>query len=197
MTHIYLTGSHSSGKSTLLESALKDPRFKNFLFLKEPIVPFIDMGYMFKIPENDVEYNKVILSQLHLLGYAISSAEINIALQNNNFVMCDRSLFDVLSYIYFYAKDDNKINKLLQQTGLEERIKKISQYFNKENKNYLFLFQPVPYEDNGFRLPEKYVCTIHNMLESIYKKYQVEYKLLKDTKSIAQRIDTIHDYINN
>ncbi len=197
MTHIYLTGSHSSGKSTLLSCALKDARFKDFLFLKEPIMPFINMGYMFKIPDNDVEYNKVILSQLHLLGYAVSSAEINIALQNTNHVMCDRSLFDVLSYIYFYAKDDDKINNLLLQTGLEQRIKNISKYFNKQNKNYLFLFEPVPYEDNGFRLPEKYVCTIHDMLEDIYQKYQVEYKILKDTKSITQRIDTIHDYINS
>ncbi len=196
MKYIYLTGSHSSGKSTLVNLASKDKRFGDFLILKEPIMPFIEMGYMFKIPNTKAEYKSVILSQMHLLGYATSVAEINTSLKDSK-VMCDRSLFDVLTYIYFYAQDDAKVNKLLKTTGLDERIKKVAHKFNKQNENYLFLLEPVtPYEDNNFRLEEKYVKVIHNMIVDLYKKYNVEYFTLKDNNSPQERLNNIYKTIN-
>lgn len=171
---IALTGTHSTGKTTLFNILKKDKYLKENFVFEEEVVREVNHKYNLPINEQGNELTQLIVSLEMFL--------INLKKEN---IISDRSMLDVLCYSK-YLKDKNLIN--------QECLDKVELIFN--NSIYdLFIYIPplIDLEKDGVRSGNiEFREEVEKNFKYYIKKYNLENILYLNEKDLNKRINIIY-----
>lgn len=183
---IILTGTHHSGKTTLIEKYKKN---KKINVMDELVRALATQTNFCFTPEKIYNY---AFSELALLNFYFGMAQGVDLLQDNKPWLFDRCILDPLYYIsYFKVNLPLKKNTLYKQ-GLFLTKKLIDSGYFKNTE--ILLLDPIPIvKHDGFRLGEEEQMGIYKIAISILNTLGLSYKKCSSKK--AKNI--IDFYINN
>jgi len=178
MSKIIISGSHSTGKTTLVNE-LK----KAFPIMK--ILPETARKVITKINILPIEAEKDINKKL-ILQREILKNQIGIEQKNKEVsYIGDRGIFDPLAYCFDLKKKDR--DEMLD-TGLKH-------YLQNPYSHIFFLLPVLEVEDDGTRILDKnFQLKISKEIENLYRKFKVKYIKIK-TISLEERISLVKKII--
>lgn len=179
---ISISGTHCTGKTTLVEKLKQMPEFKDVVFLKSTGKGLQDLGL--KINE-DGDY----LTQLYIICKDIIQIIEN---KDKKLVICDRCFIDTYLYSYYLYRKKKLTNE--QTHALGTLIESIETSFNFIDR--IFLLKPTfePQEEPERSLNLIFQKEIEGLFDDFQKEnsQKVEYLPNKDD----QRINRIKEYLN-
>lgn len=134
---ILLTGTHGTGKSTLLQELVKDERFKNWDTVGGVTREAKEIGFKINSSGDDeTQY------------YCVAKDSLNLITYQNRDTIFDRSLIDTYMYtMYLYQKNKDSENLYILTEILERLLYIYRDYFD-----YIFWLRPeFGLEDDGVR----------------------------------------------
>lgn len=186
---IAISGTHCTGKSTLIDILKKDEDLKNFVFLKSST-------------RDVLQYGLTINEQGSSLGqlYMVSQDYINLIQNKNRNIISDRCILDTLIYTQYLCSEQRVSSDIVQciNTFFEEVIS----WYDK-----IFIIRPefdiisdgVRSTNNQYRddIDQLFQLMINNKNHS-QSKLQKEFlsKISYLTGTVEQRISQIKSYIN-
>lgn len=170
---IALSGTHSTGKTTVLNLLKKEPSFKGFFFKTEITRTLKEKGFKIN-EEGDFSTQKAIM-KVHSDNLVKSFSED---------IITDRSALDAICYSK-YLLNHNKLSKE-QYEALYHEFKEMIYLYD-----FIFYFKPeFEIEDDGVRSTNKdFQKEVANIFDEIIKKEDIEVYLLKgDSSKKAKQI---------
>ena len=179
---VIITGSHCTGKTTLVNKLKK--HLKNWNFLSETAREIIDeLG----IVPNEIENDQIQKSSFQLKIMSRQITEENYYYKKNKNLISDRGIFDSLGYCFNLP---NNVYSYLAKQSLDH-------YKKKPYDLIIFLPPVLELEDDGTRIMDKeFQVKISNNILDIYKKNNIEYITL-DTTILEERVEQTLKLINN
>lgn len=177
---ISISGTHSIGKTTLIEQLKKEKEFKDWLFIPGPTRTLRELG--FSINNEDSNYDP---TQMMCLAIDIQN------LQKQGNILQDRSLLDTVIYTMYLMKE-GKVSKEVGRVVRDIFLSFCSQYdlFIIPDKNDVELVQDgVRNEDHDFR------NQIEEMMFECLKSENLKYIVVKGTNE--ERIKQVKKIIKN
>ncbi len=174
---IAFTGTHSTGKTTLLNELRKEEKFKDYKFFTNVTRDISAMGL--PINENGTfNTQKTIMNQI-----AVNT------LLNKDFI-ADRSVIDVLAYSMYHYQNDEEFTY--------ENVELLEDIYNKVINEYDYLIYLKPHiklEDDGARSMDlEYQKTIDENIKFLLdkiRKYDRRIKIIEVSGTVEERLNQI------
>jgi GTPase SAR1 family protein len=174
---ILLTGTHGTGKSTLLQELVKESRFKNFSVVGGVTREARDLGLKINSSgEDSTQY------------YCMARDVLNFITYQDRDTIFDRSLIDTYMYtMYLYQKDKTRYDLYVLIEILERLLYIYRNYFD-----YIFWLRPeFSLEDDGVRDTDlAFQLHIDSNFELFFNDRQLN-NLYRVSGSIEERVNLI------